>query len=151
MNLFKDYYLSPIGILEIISDNFFILSIQKIKSKKISNPNILTKRTKKQLDEYFKNKRIHFELPVKLIGTEFQKRVLKSLKKIPYGKTKSYKDIAVDIKSPKAFRAVGSANGRNPLLIVVPCHRVIANDGTLGGFALGLKAKKILLNLEKTI
>jgi methylated-DNA-[protein]-cysteine S-methyltransferase len=102
-----------------------------------------------QLTEYLDGKRKQFDLPLDAEGTPFQMDVWRELAKIPYGKTYSYKKLAATLKNDKACRAVGSANGRNPLSIVVPCHRVIAADGTLGGFAGGLEVKRKLLELEK--
>lgn len=103
---------------------------------------------RRQLDEYFAGDRKVFELPLKLSGTEFQVQVLEELMRIPYGETTSYGDIAKRIGRPKAVRAVGAANGRNPLPIVVPCHRVIGSHGDLTGFGGGLDAKAALLRLE---
>ena len=102
----------------------------------------------RQLVEYLDGKRKIFQLPLDLVGTSFQKQVWQALLKIPFGTTNSYKDIAQRIKNPKAVRAVGSANGKNPLCIIVPCHRVIAHDGSLGGYSGGLDFKKQLLELE---
>ncbi len=102
----------------------------------------------KQVEEYLDGKRKDFDLPLDMQGTEFQKRVWKRLSKIPYGCTKSYKEIAVEIKDPNASRAVGTANGRNPVCIIVPCHRVISSDGSIGGYAGGLEIKSKLLYLE---
>ena len=102
----------------------------------------------RQLDEYFDGKRRDFDLPLKLDGTEFQLLVLDELQKIPYGETTSYGDIAKRIGRPKASRAVGAANGRNPIPIVVPCHRVIGSHGDLTGFGGGLDTKEALLRLE---
>lgn len=107
-------------------------------------------KTVLQLREYFAGKRTEFDLPLDVEGTEFQKKVWTQLARIPYGKTVSYRDVARKIKNEKAVRAVGTANGRNPLSIVVPCHRVIAADGTLGGYAGGLPVKTRLLALEKS-
>lgn len=104
----------------------------------------------KQLEEYFVGKRQQFDLPFDIEGTTFQKQVWKALSKIPFGKTVSYRDIAKKINNPKAVRAVGSANGKNPLCIIVPCHRVIAADGSLGGYSGGLSIKKKLLKLENS-
>ena len=101
-----------------------------------------------QLDEYFIGKRRQFKIPMQPHGTDFQKVVWKALTKIPYGKTCSYREIAKKIKRSKAVRAVGTANGKNPFSILVPCHRVIAADGTLGGYAGGLTVKRKLLALE---
>ena len=102
-----------------------------------------------QLEEYFKGQRKNFDLPLDAKGTAFQKQVWNQLSQIPYGRTCSYKQIAQQIKNDKAIRAVGSANGKNPLFIIVPCHRVIASDGTLGGYAGGIEVKMKLLDLEK--
>ncbi|MFQ5609399.1 MAG: methylated-DNA--[protein]-cysteine S-methyltransferase [Woeseiaceae bacterium] len=102
----------------------------------------------KQLDEYFDGTRTTFELPLQLNGTEFQVQVLEELQRIPYGETTSYGDIARRIGRPKAVRAVGAANGRNPIPIVVPCHRVIGSTGDLTGFGGGLDTKEALLRLE---
>ncbi len=103
-----------------------------------------------QLEEYFSGRRREFDLPLAAEGTEFQKKVWNELAKIPYGKTFSYGEIAGKIRNQKAVRAVGTANGRNPLAIIVPCHRVIAADGGLGGFAGGLEIKRKLLELERS-
>lgn len=103
-----------------------------------------------QLDEYFQGKRTTFSLPFKLIGTPFQLAVWKELQNIPYGQTTSYKEIAQKINKPKAYRAVGMANNKNPLPIIIPCHRVIGSNGKLIGYAGGLKLKNYLLELEKS-
>jgi methylated-DNA-[protein]-cysteine S-methyltransferase len=101
-----------------------------------------------QLDEYFAKKRKEFDLPLYFEGTAFQKRVWAALLTIPYGETRSYGEIAIQIGNPKAPRAVGMANNRNPIAIVCPCHRVIGSDGSLVGYAAGLNNKEFLLNLE---
>lgn len=103
----------------------------------------------KELDEYFSGKRKYFDLPLSYTGTSFQKKVWESLKKIPYGETKTYKEIALEIEKPKSYRAVGLANNKNPLPIFLPCHRVIGTNGKLVGYAGGLELKKKLLKLEK--
>ncbi|MEH6593182.1 MAG: methylated-DNA--[protein]-cysteine S-methyltransferase [Halioglobus sp.] len=104
-----------------------------------------------QLLEYFAGDRQHFELPLKAAGTEFQQQVWGALRGIPYGEVRSYGEIAREINRPKAVRAVGAANGRNPLPVIVPCHRVIGRDGSLTGFAGGLEIKKALLRLENAL
>ncbi len=101
-----------------------------------------------QLDEYFTGARRRFDLDLEFTGTEFQQRVWRALLTIPYGETRSYRDIAVQIGNPTAVRAVGAANGKNPLSIIAPCHRVIGSSGQLTGFAGGLEAKRILLRQE---
>ena len=103
---------------------------------------------REQLQEYFAGKRKEFDLPLHLSGTEFQVQVLEELLRIPYGETTSYGDIAQRIGRPKAMRAVGAANGRNPIPIIIPCHRVIGSSGHLTGFGGGLDTKEALLRLE---
>jgi methylated-DNA-[protein]-cysteine S-methyltransferase len=102
----------------------------------------------RQLAEYFTGTRKSFDLPLEFVGTPFQKRVWAELLNIPFGQTRTYAEIATAIGKPRAFRAVGAANGRNPISIVAPCHRVIGKDGSLTGFAGGLKAKECLFGIE---
>jgi len=104
--------------------------------------------TARQLDEYFAGERNNFALPLDMAGTAFQRKVWDALLTIPFGETRSYRQIAEQIGSPTAVRAVGAANGRNPVSIVVPCHRVIGSNGSLTGFAGGLDVKSRLLTLE---
>ena len=108
----------------------------------------LIKKAAAQLDEYFTGKRKAFDLPLELKGTSFQNAVWNALLAIPYGETRSYKEIAEYIGNPRACRAVGMANHRNPLAIIVPCHRVVEHSGGLGGYAGGLDVKRLLLDLE---
>jgi len=110
----------------------------------------LIKKAAKQFDEYFKKDRKDFDLPLVLHGTDFQVKVWKALQKIPYGQTRSYGELAAMIGNPKACRAVGMANNRNPIAIIFPCHRVIGHDGSLTGFGGGLELKQKLLDLEKS-
>lgn len=102
-----------------------------------------------QLGEYFAGKRKTFDLPLAPVGTPFQLSVWKALQTIPYGQTRSYRDVAIQVGNPKAARAIGSANHHNPIAIIIPCHRVIAADGSLGGFGGGLPIKAFLLDLER--
>lgn len=102
-----------------------------------------------EIKEYLNGKRKSFSVKLEIVGTDFQKKVWSQLQKIPFGKSLSYKELAECIKNPKAVRAVGTANGRNNFCIIIPCHRVIAADGTLGGYSGGIPFKKKLLNLEK--
>lgn len=111
----------------------------------------LIQRTKRQLEEYFCGQRENFYLELDPRGTEFQKKVWKALEKIPYGKTCSYQDIAKNIDQPKAVRAIGMANNKNPIPLIVPCHRVIGKNGDLVGFGGGLELKKKLLDLESSV
>lgn len=108
----------------------------------------LIREAARQLEEYFQGRRRQFELPLGLRGTPFQERVWGALRAIPYGETRSYADIARLVGAPGAARAVGQVNHANPLAIVVPCHRVIAADGTLGGYGGGLERKRFLIDLE---
>ncbi len=103
----------------------------------------------RQLDDYFAGRRHTFDLPLAPTGTPFQRDVLAALQQIPYGETRSYADLARAVGRPKATRAVGAANGRNPLPIVIPCHRAIGSDGSLTGFGGGLATKRFLLDLER--
>ena len=131
------------------SEKSFLKSIQsenKTIPIKSSQP---FKKIIKQLQEYFSGTRKKFDIPLDLSsGTIFQQRVWKTLLTIPYGKTESYKSVAGQIKKPKATRAVGNANGKNPIPIIIPCHRVVSADGGLGGYSAGIHNKKKLLQLE---
>lgn len=147
---------SPVGALYLAASE---KGLQSIRWEKKNIPSLDLKTSKKQakllawaageMEEYFEGKRKKFTIPLDLNGTVFQKKVWAQILKIPYGKTVSYKKIAEEIQNPKAARAVGSANGKNPVCIIVPCHRVIAADGSIGGYAGGLKMKRKLLSLEK--
>ncbi|MBS5863200.1 MAG: methylated-DNA--[protein]-cysteine S-methyltransferase [Clostridia bacterium] len=143
-------YNTKIGKLKIEYDSDAITGITSAKNEKEQGiRSELSDKTALQLEEYFDGKRKEFDISIKLIGTEFQKKVWNELLKIPYGETVSYKDIAINTGSPKACRAVGMANHNNPILIIVPCHRVINENKKLGGYALGLDLKRRLLELEK--
>lgn len=145
------YYKSPIGILRISADESGITEIDFVKKegKPIqSSSSKIIQDCIMQLDEYFRGKRKSFELKLNPGGTVFQKKVWRELLKIPYGETLSYGEVARKIKNQKAVRAVGQAIGRNPISIVIPCHRVIGSDGSLTGYASGLWRKKWLLKLE---
>lgn len=128
----------------------FFASLRKTFPRaKAINGGAIIRQAAKQLSEYFAGKRTGFTFPIQLHTTPFQTRVLKQLQKIKYGKTHSYGDIAVKVGNRKASRAVGQVCGSNPLPIVIPCHRIIATDGSLGGFGGGLKMKTALLALEQ--
>ena len=109
----------------------------------------LIEQAAEMLSEYFDGKRREFDLPLRLIGTEFQKKAWNALLAIPYGQTRSYKEQAIAVGNVKACRAVGAANGKNPISIIVPCHRVIGTDNTLVGYGGGLELKQALLELER--
>jgi methylated-DNA-[protein]-cysteine S-methyltransferase len=104
-----------------------------------------------QVREYFAGSRMSFDMPISMNGTEFQRRVWEGLRRIPFGGTMTYGDLAESISAPGAFRAVGNANGRNPLPLLVPCHRVLASGGKIGGFTSGVGLKRRLLDHESTI
>ena len=143
-------YNTKIGKLKIEYDSDAITGITSAKNEKEQGiRSELSDKTALQLEEYFDGKRKEFDISIKLIGTEFQKKVWNELLKIPYGESVSYKDIAINTGNPKACRAVGMANHNNPILIIVPCHRVINENKKLGGYALGLDLKRRLLELEK--
>lgn len=159
------YYTSiktQIGILGIIRDDNCLLKIH-LPNEEISKqalqkiyPNETIKESKSgfedvinQLIEYFDGKRKHFTIKTKMKIAPFYKKVLAEVSKVPYGETASYSQIAQKLNNPKAARAVGSANARNPLPIIIPCHRIIANNGKLGGYGGGLTMKKYLLKFEK--
>ena len=125
--------------------------IKGIDASFVEKNNDLLDQAKSQLDEYFSYKRQHFNLPVLTVGTDFQKSVWAGLMKIPFGETSSYLSLAKSISSDKVVRAVGSAIGANALSIIIPCHRIIASNGSLGGYAGGLKTKEKLLNLENDL
>ena len=145
---------SPVGKLTLVASEkgLVAIDVRNNSAQVVTAPNASAEaillKTKKQLEQYFAGKRTTFDVALDLVGTEFQVQAWRALCRIPFGKTISYGQQASNIKKPKAFRAVGSANGKNPIPIIVPCHRVVASDGSLGGYALGLKMKKQLLTLE---
>ena len=145
----KFYYKSPIGILEIELENDTIQRLRVVEScSKISERTGYFAEVVKQLDEDFEGKRTKIELNISPKGTEFQKKVWAELLKISYGKTKSYQEIAEAIGNTNAQRAVGSACNKNPILLIIPCHRVVSKSGKLTGFACGIVRKEQLIKLE---
>lgn len=147
--LYRTQFVSPIGNMEIKASDWAIKEIKlsnKIEIAEKETP--LLKEAKQQLSEYFRKERKIFDLPLDLAGTPFQKTVWAALLNIPYGETCSYKEIAQMINNEKAFRAVGHANNANPIMIIVPCHRVIGSNGSLIGYNGGIDIKKFLLALE---
>lgn len=151
MNKKYSYYQVDKFLFEIITLNDqYVISLKVVNSKKEVNQKFdLSDLVFKQLCEYFDRQRKSFDFPIKLIGTDFQIKVWNALLKIPYGKTKSYQQIAKDIGCEKAYRAIGNANNKNPIIIAIPCHRVIKNNNQIGGYALGDNVKKYLLDLEQ--
>ncbi len=148
----KSYYMSPIGSLEITCENYELISLKINNNIGIENKETdFIKNVKLQLEEYFCGKRQKFDLKINTKGTKFQKKVWNELLKIPHGATKSYSEIAKNIGNQNAQRAVGSACNKNPIMIIIPCHRVISKNGNLGGFAYGNKIKQKLLSVESHI
>ena len=144
-------YTFPCGSSRVEQAGDCIVSISAVHGPvpDYGTPTPLTQQLASQMEEYFQGNRKDFDIPYILHGTPFQERVWKALCRIPYGHTRSYRDIAAEIGQPKACRAVGMANHRNPMMLVVPCHRVIGADGSLGGYAGGLELKRFLLSLEQ--
>lgn len=146
---FCEYLETPVGLLEICASDSAITSIYFADDRRIKEQsNEISRLAVIQLTEYFAGKRMRFELPLMASGTGFQQRVWQQLVTVPYGQTCSYGDIANKLSNPKAVRAVGAANGKNPISIVVPCHRVIGANGTLTGYAGGMDRKAWLLKFE---
>lgn len=155
-----EHFDSPIGKILIIADNSGLKELRFIKKDSITNLPEQTqdnftkaaqicKQAKEELKKYFEGSLKQFTVQLSPEGTDFQKSVWKELCKIPYGKTLSYKQIAENLNNPKSCRAVGNANGKNPIPIITPCHRVICTGGKLGGFSAGLDRKRFLLSLEQ--
>lgn len=144
-------YKSPIGTLYVGEENssLVFISLSKPHISMSFNHMPCLDNAVSQLNEYFNSKRTVFDLPFNLKGTKFQIKVWQALLSIPYAQTVSYQDIAIKIGNPKAVRAVGAANAKNPLAIIIPCHRVIGKNGKLTGYNGGLSVKEFLLNLER--
>jgi methylated-DNA-[protein]-cysteine S-methyltransferase len=148
---------SPVGTLTLVASDKGLAAIlwPKDDPKRVRLPAMtrdddhpVLRKAEKELAEYFAGRRRRFTVKLDFAGTDFQKQVWRALLEIPFGETRSYGDIARDVGRPAAMRAVGAANGRNPISIIAPCHRVIGANGALTGFAGGLKAKETLLALE---
>ncbi len=149
---------SPVGKLTLVaSDNGLVAVLwENDRPTRVRLPELVEKKShsvlleaERQLNEYFARKRRSFSVPLDMRGTHFQRSVWETLLAIPFGETRTYGQLAKQLGNPQAARAVGAANGRNPISIIVPCHRVIGSSGRLTGFAGGLEAKERLLNLEK--
>lgn len=151
-NTFYYGYETPLGKIIVMCSNSAIISVEledSISLKGFRKATSLSDQAARQLDEYFIGKRQIFDLPLAPAGTPFQQKVWKALQDILYGQTKSYKKIAEKIGSPNACRAVGMATHNNPIMIIIPCHRVVGSNGKLVGYAYGLQKKQQLLDLEK--
>lgn len=158
MKLAFMYMPSPVGRLKLVATDSALVAViwdnenpKRVRQaelvEQLDHPILLD--AQQQLNEYFQGQLQSFELPLDFEGTEFQKKVWQALLNIPFGETRSYRQIAEQVGSPKAVRAVGAANGQNPISIIAPCHRVIGSGGKLVGFAGGLDNKEILLKLEQ--
>ncbi len=147
------YYQTDLGIIGIADDGEAITEVffanDESQDDTPQKETRLIQQAARQLIEYLKGQRRKFDLPLRLMGTEMQQEVWQALLTIPYGQTRSYKQIAEQIGRPRAYRAVGMANNRNPVAIIVPCHRVIGADGSLVGYGGGLHIKEHLLKLER--
>lgn len=162
------YYRSPVGLLRVRTQEGYLTGLAVARDTELQEAEVpgeqvpgetqagtvllsdpVFQETARQLDEYFSGKRREFSVPIKTQGTDFQEKVWAALRKIPYGETRSYGQIAAQVGNPKAGRAVGGANHNNPIMILTPCHRVIGADGSLTGFGGGLDVKEALLELEK--
>lgn len=151
------YMFSPIGTVCIEEDGAAITALYiadkdkniAVEADNCSEASETLNQAKQELTEYFAGKRKEFDLPLHMTGTEFQIKVWRELCRIPYGETRCYEDIAKAVGNPKACRAVGGANNKNHILILIPCHRVIGKNGSLVGFGGGIDVKKYLLELEQ--
>jgi len=148
--LFTSEYMSPIGCIKIITDEESVVSVSFAENNKLSSSlPAVVENTLSQLDEYFCGKRKSFDLPLNINTTPFRRKVFGSLLNIQYGETASYKQIAEKINNPRAVRAIGGANNKNPIAIIIPCHRVIGADGSLVGYSGGIERKIWLLRHEQ--
>lgn len=147
--MFQTYYKSEIGWIEIKGSEDAIISVLFVDAPKTEEINPVLESCKQQVHEYFEGTRRTFTVPLSAKGTEFQTTVWDALKTVPYGETASYSDIATKIGNPKAVRAIGNANSKNPISILVPCHRIIGKNKTLVGYAGGVWRKKWLLTHEQ--
>jgi methylated-DNA-[protein]-cysteine S-methyltransferase len=157
MSLFYKEIESPVGKLKLVANSNALVAVLwereqpkrvKLDTATLDPQHAILLATEQQLKEYFSGERIDFDLPLEPDGSEFQKKVWQALRAIPFGQTRSYLDLAKAVGSSKSARAVGAANSKNPLSIIVPCHRVVGSDGSLTGFAGGLETKAALLALE---
>ncbi len=158
MQLVYMYMDSPVGALKLVAHDQALVAVmwdnedhKRVRLAELveDRQHPMLHKVKQQLEEYFAGQRQQFDLPLDFQGTAFQQQVWQALLNIPYGETRSYKEIAVQLGNEKAVRAVGAANGKNPISIIAPCHRVIGSSGALVGFAGGLDKKQILLSLEQ--
>jgi methylated-DNA-[protein]-cysteine S-methyltransferase len=149
LDLFSVYYSSPIGLIELTAGEKGLRTLYFVEAERYPNAkNSILENTLEQLEEYFTSGRREFDISLDPSGTPFQLQVWKELLNIPFGRTISYLDLALAMGDKNSTRAVGAANGRNPISLIVPCHRVIGNDGKLTGYGGGLWRKQLLLEHE---
>lgn len=153
MLIFETIFPSPLWDLHAVANDTHLIELRYADEKRCSHQDdcetSILAQTRKELSEYFNGKRETFSIPLSPEGTEFQKKAWKALEKIPYGETRSYKEEAILAWNPKAVRAIGWANNKNPIVVIIPCHRVIWADGKLVGYGGGIERKKWLLEHEK--
>lgn len=141
-------FTSALGNIRIVEEDGFITVISFTDQDEIDSASTILVEAKKELVEYFSGERKVFNMPLSPVGTDFQKTVWEELQEIPFGKTISYQELANRLGDPKSIRAAGTANGKNPIAIVIPCHRVIGSDGSMTGYASGIDKKRALLKIE---
>lgn len=147
--IFCDYFCSPLGVIEITVINNSIVSVKFVDHIGTVIPHPIIDSCKQQLNLYFSKKSTVFSLPMNPVGTPFQQKVWKTLETICFGKVTSYKELAKQMGRPTSVRAIANAISKNPILILIPCHRVIGSDGSLTGYVAGIDKKQFLLELEK--
>ena len=160
MQYYRSILETPLGPMVAIADEEYLYLLEFTDQKRINHAirqlktieglSAPIKSIQQELEEYFAGKLHSFKTPIAFVGTEFQKNTWKELQKIPYGTTCSYSDLACNLGQPSAYRAAANANGANKLAIIIPCHRVIAADGGLGGYAGGVERKKWLVKIEQS-
>tara|TARA_B100000575_G_C23143512_1_gene666536 strand:- start:11144 stop:11602 length:459 start_codon:yes stop_codon:yes gene_type:complete len=149
--IYQSYLETPIGFIRILSNGQHLYNLNFQETNGPEDPDQITEWTKTQLAEYFEGNRTSFNIPLLLNGSEFESKVWNTLREIPYGKTTSYKLISEKIDQSNTMQAVGAASGKNPIAIIVPCHRVIGKNGDLKGYAYGIERKKWLLKHENSL
>lgn len=150
--MYKSYYASELGLIEVVASDHFVEEVNfvEVKDEKFIESE-LTKKCVSELIEYFAKKRYQFDIPFRLKVTKFQEKVYQEVLKVPYGRTQTYEGIAKNIGSVSQARAVGGAISKNPLLFLIPCHRIIGSNGALVGYKAGLDIKKKLLVFENSL
>ncbi len=151
MSRFEGYVEFELGCLKLEADDQYLLTVSYCDQKGTERPNAIIRKARKQLREYFAGQRRKFSLPLLITGTDFQQRIYRAMAQVPYGSTVSYRDLTYMAGNRRGFQATGQAVHNNPFMIVLPCHRVINHDGSLGGYGGREDIKRYLLQLEGTI